>query len=54
MIDGNDLSVTASIGISALNINNVNSLDESITKADEQLYIAKSSGRNQVRPEFIL
>jgi len=54
LLDGNDLSVTASIGISALNINNVNSLDESITKADEQLYIAKSSGRNQVRPEFIL
>ncbi|MEJ5174096.1 GGDEF domain-containing protein, partial [Erwinia sp. MYb416] len=47
LLDGNDLSVTASIGISALNINNVNSLDESITKADEQLYIAKSSGRNQ-------
>lgn len=54
LLDGNDLSVTASIGISALNIDNVNSLDESITKADEQLYIAKSSGRNQVRPEFIL
>ncbi|MTD25465.1 GGDEF domain-containing protein [Erwinia sorbitola] len=54
MLDGNNLSVTASIGISALNINNVNSLDESITRADEQLYIAKSSGRNQVRPEFVL
>ncbi|MFK8258354.1 diguanylate cyclase [Erwinia sp. AnSW2-5] len=54
LLEGNDLSVTASIGISALNINNVNSLDESITQADEQLYIAKSSGRNQVRPEFIL
>lgn len=54
MLDGNDLSVTVSIGISKLNINNVNSLDESITLADEQLYIAKSSGRNQVRPEYIL
>lgn len=54
MLNGNNLSVTVSIGISALNINNVNSLDESITRADEQLYIAKSSGRNQVRPEFVL
>ena len=54
LLEGNDLSVTVSIGISALNINNVNSLDESITKADEQLYLAKSSGRNQVRPEFVL
>lgn len=54
LLNGNDLSVTVSIGISALNINNVNSLDESITRADQQLYIAKSSGRNQVRPEFVL
>lgn len=54
LFNGNDLSITVSIGISALNINNVNSLDESIMRADEQLYIAKSSGRNQVRPEFVL
>lgn len=52
--NGNDLSVTVSIGISSLNISNVNSLDESIKRADEQLYIAKSCGRNQVRPEFML
>ncbi|WP_099350594.1 GGDEF domain-containing protein [Erwinia amylovora] len=52
--NGNYLSVTVSIGISSLNISNVNSLDESIKRADEQLYIAKSCGRNQVRPEFML
>jgi len=52
--NGNDLSVTASIGISALNITHVQALEEAIKRADEQLYIAKSSGRNQVRPEFIL
>ncbi|ADP12301.1 conserved uncharacterized protein YneF [Erwinia sp. Ejp617] len=54
IFNGHDLSVTVSIGISSLNISNVNSLDESIMRADEQLYIAKSSGRNQVRPEFVL
>lgn len=54
LFNGADLSVTVSIGISSLNISNVNSLDESIMRADEQLYIAKSSGRNQVRPEFVL
>jgi len=46
--------VTVSIGISTVNLKNVNSLDESIKQADEQLYLAKSSGRNQVRPEFVL
>ncbi|MBK0003254.1 MULTISPECIES: GGDEF domain-containing protein [Erwiniaceae] len=54
MHKGNDLSVTASIGISLLNISSVQALDEAINRADEQLYIAKSSGRNQVRPEFVL
>ena len=54
MLNGNDLSVTVSIGISTVNLKNVNSLDESIKQADEQLYLAKSSGRNQVRPEFVL
>ncbi|MEN5015847.1 diguanylate cyclase [Erwinia sp. Eh17-17] len=54
ILNGHNLSVTVSIGISSLNINNVNSLDESIKQADKQLYIAKSSGRNQVRPEFVL
>ena len=54
MHKGNDLSVTASIGISLLNISSVQALDEAINRADEPLYIAKSSGRNQVRPEFVL
>ena len=54
VLNGDDLSVTVSIGISSVNLKSVKSLDESINKADEELYIAKSSGRNQVRPEFIL
>ncbi len=49
-----DLSVTVSIGISTLNIIDATSLDESIKIADEQLYIAKSSGRNRVCPEFVV
>ncbi|MEM6051204.1 diguanylate cyclase [Erwinia sp. P7711] len=49
-----NLSVTVSIGISTLNITDPSSLDESIKHADEQLYIAKSSGRNRVSPEFVL
>lgn len=54
LYDGNDLSITVSIGISAVNISNVQGLEESIKQADEQLYVAKNCGRNQVRPEFIL
>lgn len=54
VVSGEDLSVTVSIGICGLNIDNVNSLDEAITAADEQLYIAKSSGRNRVSPEFVI
>ncbi|MDW8846730.1 diguanylate cyclase [Erwinia sp. MMLR14_017] len=49
-----NLNVTVSIGISTLNITDPSSLDESIKHADEQLYIAKSSGRNRVSPEFVL
>lgn len=53
-LNGEQLSVTVSIGISSLNNTNAGSLDESINEADEQLYIAKSSGRNRVSPEFML
>lgn len=48
-----DLSVTVSIGISTLSIIDATSLDESIKRADQQLYVAKSSGRNRVCPEFV-
>lgn len=48
------LNVTVSIGISTLNISEQGSLDEAIKKADEQLYIAKTSGRNRVSPAFVL
>ncbi|KGT96011.1 histidine kinase [Erwinia typographi] len=54
ILNGQDLSITVSIGISTLNITDAGSLDESIKHADEQLYIAKSSGRNRVSPEFVL
>lgn len=54
ILNDRDLSVTVSIGISTLNITDSTSLDESIKSADEQLYIAKSSGRNRVSPEFVL
>ncbi|MFC0141014.1 diguanylate cyclase [Erwinia mallotivora] len=53
-LNGEDLSVTVSIGISMLNNVNASSLDESINAADEQLYIAKSSGRNRVSSQFVL
>lgn len=48
------LHVTVSIGISAVNITAPGSLDEAIKKADEQLYVAKTSGRNRVSPAFVL
>ena len=51
IFNDHNLSVTVSIGISALNIIDATSLDESIKSADEQLYVAKSSGRNRVCPE---
>lgn len=54
MLNDQDLSVTVSIGISTLNMVDATSLDESIKTADEQLYIAKTSGRNRVSPEFVL
>ncbi|KQN56621.1 GGDEF domain-containing protein [Erwinia sp. Leaf53] len=54
LLNGNNLSVTVSIGLSALDIDHVQSLDAAIDQADQQLYIAKHSGRNQVRPEFVL
>ncbi len=54
IFNDNDLSVTVSIGISALNLIDANSLDESIKNADEQLYVAKSRGRNRVSPEFVI
>ncbi|MFG1172949.1 diguanylate cyclase domain-containing protein [Erwiniaceae bacterium CAU 1747] len=54
MHNGKDLSVTASIGISLLTISSVQALEEAINRADEQLYLAKKSGRNQVRPQFVL
>ncbi|MCX8956305.1 GGDEF domain-containing protein [Erwinia psidii] len=52
-LNGEDLSVTISIGTSMLNNTHDGSLDASINEADEQLYIAKSSGRNRVSPEFV-
>ncbi|WP_428943373.1 diguanylate cyclase [Pantoea sp. FN060301] len=54
VLNGDDLSVTVSIGISALNISDAGSLDDSINSADRQLYLAKSSGRNRVSPKFTL
>ncbi|WP_034948272.1 GGDEF domain-containing protein [Erwinia oleae] len=54
MFNEHDLSVTISIGVSRLNLTHPASLDESIKTADEQLYIAKSSGRNRVSPQFVL
>lgn len=54
ILNGKDLSVTVSIGISTLNITDSSSLDASIKTADEQLYIAKTSGRNRVSPQFVL
>ncbi len=52
--DGQILNITVSIGVSALDIIDSDSLEASIRTADEQLYIAKSSGRNRVSPEFTL
>ncbi|RWS36645.1 sensor domain-containing diguanylate cyclase, partial [Erwinia amylovora] len=53
-VNGYELIVTVRICISSLIISNVNSLDESIKRADGQLYIAKGCGRSQVRPECML
>lgn len=52
MLNGKDLSVTVSIGLSTLAISSVHGLDESIKSADKQLYLAKAGGRNRVSPEF--
>ncbi|OON40607.1 GGDEF domain-containing protein [Izhakiella australiensis] len=52
IVEGADLSITVSIGICSINISQVNRLDAAIQKADEELYIAKSSGRNRVSPQF--
>lgn len=44
---GEKINVTASIGV-ALNINNAQSVEESIKAADGALYLAKKKGRNMV------
>ena len=45
--DGNNIEVSVSMGIDA--VNSGTSLEQAISIADELLYKAKSSGRNQVR-----
>ncbi len=48
-----NIAVTLSLGYSTLYNKNFNSFDELIRKADESLYQAKRSGRNQTRPSII-
>ena len=42
------LRFTVSIGVSQINMENKNSLDDALKRADEALYKAKQSGRNKV------
>lgn len=47
-IDGKPLKVTASLGIATQTKSNATSATEFIKQADEQLYLAKQKGRNQI------
>ena len=48
-INGHECTVTASIGVATFPSPRVDSTDDLFARADEALYRAKSSGRNQVR-----
>jgi len=45
---GQDLSITASIGIASIASEDVNSISEFIRVADNRLYLAKKAGRNRI------
>lgn len=47
-IEGKPLKVTASLGIATQNKSNAMSVTEFIKQADDQLYLAKQKGRNQI------
>jgi diguanylate cyclase (GGDEF)-like protein len=46
-VDGDELRVTVSGGISQHRLDEAN-IEDIIKRADEALYIAKNSGRNQI------
>ncbi|NQD68585.1 GGDEF domain-containing protein, partial [Bacillus haikouensis] len=45
---GNSINITVSIGLCSNQFHSYNTIDEMIQHADEQLYIAKNNGRDQV------
>jgi diguanylate cyclase (GGDEF)-like protein len=48
MVDGEDIGLTASLGIAIFSANQHNSVEELVERADKALYQAKQNGRNQV------
>lgn len=53
MVDGVDISTTASLGIAILQANQLCSVEALVERADQALYQAKQSGRNQVCHEAL-
>ncbi|HEY9135187.1 MAG TPA: GGDEF domain-containing protein [Pseudomonadales bacterium] len=47
-IDGNNVKVTASLGVASYPDLDIKSVNDLLKKADEALYVAKKSGRNKV------
>jgi len=46
--DGNEVSVTISIGVASLKPDKISSMDVFISNSDKALYLAKEAGRNRV------